>query len=224
MILPIPADIAANREVLFSQFGATIPLVHCLRSMLISGRPAVDAVVAVADVLYADVKALLAANGVSVNVLAVSGQGTREQCLSAGLAAVRSAAPYVLVHDIRRPLASTDLADRILDSLRRGSDVVIPALAMVDSVKTVDASGTVTETVDRAQLRSVQFPRGFRRQHLSDFLGAVDVDDFDELVLARRSGVPATIIDGEPDAFVLEIPRDVGLAHAIYSCRLAEQR
>lgn len=224
LIVPIPASIAANREVLFSQFGETVPLVHCLRSILTSGRGTATAVVAVADALYTDVNAILAANGVSVNVVGVTGPGTRELCLSAGLAELSPAIRYVLVHDIHRPLASTDLADRILDGLRRGNDVVIPALAVVDSVKTVDSAGAVTETVDRSLLRSVQFPRGFQREHLTAILAAVGADDFDELVLAQRTGVPATVIDGDPEAFALDFPRDVELADAIYACRLAEQR
>jgi 2-C-methyl-D-erythritol 4-phosphate cytidylyltransferase len=140
------------------------------------------------------------------------------------LAGLNPATRYVLVHDIRRPLASSDLADRILDSLRRGSDVVVPALTMVDSVKAVDSAGAVTETVDRSLLRSAQFPRGFEREHLTTILGAIDAGDFDEFVLAQRAGIPATVIDGDPDAFALDIPRDVGLADAIYTCRLAEQR
>jgi 2-C-methyl-D-erythritol 4-phosphate cytidylyltransferase len=224
LVVPVPASFAANREVLFTQFGETVSLVHCLRSMLTPGLRSAGAVVAVAGVLYTDVQALLAANGISATVVAVTGEGTREQCLSAALATLDPEVTHILVHDIRRPLASADLADRILDSLRRGSLVVIPALAMVDSIKTVDSSGTVTETVDRASLRSVQFPRGFRREQLTTIIEGVDADDFDELVLARRKGLHVTIIEGDPDAFALDIPRDVGLADAIYTCRLAQQR
>ena len=225
LIVPISASITANREVLFSQFGETIPLVHCLHSRVMSGRRNADAVIAVADALYTDVKALLAAHAVSVAVVAVPGRGSREDCVSAGLARLSPAIQYVLVHDIHRPLASINLVDRILDGLRQGNDVVVPALAMVDSVKTVDAAGAVTETVDRTFLRSAQYPRGFHRQHLANILAAADAhDDLDELILARRAGVHPSIVDGDPDAFALDIPRDVGLAEAIYTCRLAEQR
>jgi 2-C-methyl-D-erythritol 4-phosphate cytidylyltransferase len=225
LIVPIPASIAANREVLFTHFGDTVALVHCLHSRLVSGRRAADAVIAVAESLYTDVEALLAAHGVPATVEPVPGRGTREQCLSAGLARLDSTTQYVLVHDIHRALASTDLADRILDGLRQGNDVVVPALAMVDSVKTVDSAGTVIETVDRARLWSAQFPRGFHREHLATILDSTSTcDDFDELIVARRAGMPVTAIDGDPDAFAIEIPRDVGLADAIYTCRLADQR
>ena len=225
LIVPISASITANREVLFSQFGETVPLVHCLHSRVMSGRRNADAVIAVAEALYTDVKALLAANAVYVAVVPVPGRGSREECLAAGLARLSPGIQYVLVHDIHRPLASTDLIDRILDGLRQGNDVVVPALAMVDSVKSVDSAGAVTETVDRSRLRSAQYPRGFQRRHLANILATAGaVDDFDELILAGRAGVHPTIVDGDPDAFALDIPRDVGLAEAIYTCRLAEQR
>jgi 2-C-methyl-D-erythritol 4-phosphate cytidylyltransferase len=224
LIVPVPASIAANREVLFSQFGETVPLVHCLHSILTAARCSADAIVAVADVLFTDVKALLAAHGVSATVVPVPGRGTRSECLSAGVDRLRAPIRYVLIHDIYRPLASADLADRILDGLRRGNDVVMPAMAMVDSVKTVDSAGAVTETVDRTRLRSAQFPRGFQRDHLAALLATAVGDDFDEVVLAQRTGAPTTVIEGDPDAFAVDIPRDVGLADAIYMCRLAEQR
>ena len=162
LIVPIPASIAANREVLFSQFGEMVPLVHCLHSRVIAGRRTADAVIAVAEELYTDVKALLAANAVSVAVEPVGGEGSREQCLSAGLAAARPASQYVLVHDIHRPLASASISSTGFSmDCDSGNDVIVPALAMVDSVKTVDSSGAVTETVDRSRLRSAQYPRGF---------------------------------------------------------------
>jgi 2-C-methyl-D-erythritol 4-phosphate cytidylyltransferase len=225
LIVPIPASMAATREVLFAQFGETVPLVHCLESCLIAGRQKAEAVIAVAEALYTDITALLAAHGVTATVEPVTGRGSREECLSAGLARLSPATQYVLVHDIHRPLASTDLTDRVLDGLRKGNDVVIPALALVDSVKTVDSVGAVTETVDRSRLRSAQFPRGFRRENLTAILGIVDaIGDFDELISAHGAGVSPAVVDGDPDAFALDIPRDIGLADAIYTCRLAEQR
>lgn len=223
LLLPIPASLAAHREVLFSRFGGNVALVHCLRAMGTSAGRSGDAVVAVAEVLYADVQALLAANGVAATVVSVPGGGSRRQCLAAGLVVLPTEASYVLVHDIRSSLACADLVQRILGSLRQGNDVVVPALALVDSVKTIDASGSVLGTADRSLFQSVQYPRGFRRQHLESMVGAVGDDRFDELVATQQAGLRATLIDGDPDAFALEIPRDVGLADAIHTRRIVQQ-
>jgi len=127
LVVPIPASFAANREVLFTQFGDSVPLVHCLRSMLTPGRRSVGAVVAVADVLYTDVQALLAANGISATVVAVTGEASREQCLSAGLAALDPRATHILVHDIRRPLASA-----IAPSTGASNAIASPAAAVAN--------------------------------------------------------------------------------------------
>jgi 2-C-methyl-D-erythritol 4-phosphate cytidylyltransferase len=224
VILPIPASIATDSGTVLCRFGGSAALAHCLRTMLEPRRRGVEGIVAVADSLFVDVRASLAADGVSVEVVAASGSGTRADCLIAGLGALKGAAPYVLVHDIRRPLASVELRDRVVDSLRRGNDVVVPALPMVDSVKTADSLGAVRESVDRAFLRSVQFPRGYRKTHLNKCLEEADADGFDELEYTVRAGIPVTMVDGDPDAFALEMPRDQGLADAIFSCRMADQR
>lgn len=224
VVLPIPASIAVNRSTAFSRFAGSAPLAHCLRTMLEPRWYVGQAIVAVADSLIADVRASLAAHGLSsVQVVAAGGAGTRTECLNAGLAALDGTAPYVLIHDIHRPLASTDLRNRVVESLRLGNDVVVPALTMVDSVKAVDAIGAVAQTVDRALLRSAQFPRGFLTAKLDKALKNAD-GDFDEIDYALRTGIPITMVDGDPDAFPLKMPRDARLADAIVSCRLADRR
>ena len=70
-------------------------------------------------------------------------------------------AAHVLVHDHRWPLASTAVTDRVLAGLAAGHPVVVPVLPMTDTVKPVDDAASVVATVDRATLRTVQYPRGF---------------------------------------------------------------
>lgn len=197
-------------------------MAHCLLTMVAAGP--VDAVLAVAEPLHADVATAVAAHRVPVAVESVPGRATRAQCLSAGLRRLGPDVDDVLVHDVHRPLASADLANRVLEGLRRDVEVVVPALGMVDSVKTVDEAGAVTETVDRSTLWSAQYPRGFRRTRLEAMLAAARTDGFDELDAARHAGIPVTLVEGDPDAFLVEIPRDVALADAIHACRVAGQR
>jgi 2-C-methyl-D-erythritol 4-phosphate cytidylyltransferase len=224
LILPIPASLAGNSGTVFSRFGGSAALAHCLRTMLEPRRQGVQAIVAVADSLFADVRAALAADGVSVEVVAAGGSGARVDCLAAGLAALQGAVPYVLIHDIRRPLASVAVRDRVIESLQRGNGVVVPQLALVDSVKAVDSVGAVRGSVDRTFLRFVQYPRGYRTNLLAEGVDECGTPDFDELEYAVRAGIPITMVDGDPDAFVLEMPRDQRLADAIFSCRMADQR
>jgi 2-C-methyl-D-erythritol 4-phosphate cytidylyltransferase len=125
----------------------------------------------------------------------------------------------VLIHDIRRPLAPAALRDRVIAELREGSTVVMPALPLTDSVKAVDARGSVTGTLDRSTLQAVQYPRGFASDRLAQLLTGRKSEEFDELEEAIRAGVPITMVDGDPDAFVVDLPADAAFVEAVIACR-----
>jgi 2-C-methyl-D-erythritol 4-phosphate cytidylyltransferase len=95
----------------------------------------------------------------------------------------------------------------------------MPALAVTDSVKAVDESGSVTGTLDRSMLRAVQYPRGFTADQLSQLLAGRTSDEFDELDESLCTGTPITIVDGDSDAFAVELPRDAAFVEAIIACR-----
>jgi 2-C-methyl-D-erythritol 4-phosphate cytidylyltransferase len=111
------------------------------------------------------------------------------------------------------------MCDRVIAELRNGSTAVMPMRPLTDSVKAVDADGSVTGTLDRSALRSVQYPRGFATDQLARLLTQFTTDEFDELEEAIRAGVPITVVDGEADAFVAELPRDAAFVEAIIACR-----
>ena len=147
----------------------------------------------------------IALSGVDARIVGLDGTPSRADCLRAALAQLDSAVTSVLVHDVRYPLAPADLRDRVVAELLSGAAVVIPALAMVDSVKKVDPAGSVIGTVDRETLRSLQFPRGFRRDVLAEHGDGV--------------GPAATFVAGDADAFALDLPGDAALAEAILARR-----
>lgn len=205
-ILPLPATLADNA---FIPLAGEAPLVRVARGML--GAAVIAAAAPVADA----VGETLAAQGLSaVAVVAVDDPGSRTDCLAAGLQGIQGAC-HVMIHDIRRPLAPESLRDTVIAALRGGSGVVMPTLAVTDSVKAVDADGAVLDTLDRSTLRTVQYPRGFAVDELSRLLAGCPSDDFDELDEALRTGTPITFVDGDADAFVVELPRDTDYVEAI---------
>ncbi|AGB24673.1 4-diphosphocytidyl-2-methyl-D-erythritol synthase [Mycobacterium sp. JS623] len=213
-ILPLPTALAGNPWAVLGPLAGEASLVRVAR-----GMPGAAVVVAAAA-LAGLVREALAAQGLSaVDVVTVEEPGSRAQCLAAGLQHFRDSPHHVLIHDIRRPLAPDSLRDRVIDALLAGSPIVMPTLAVIDSVKAVDENGSVTDTLDRSTLQAVQYPRGFAVDELSRLLAGRTSEDFDELDEALRSGTPITMVDGDAAAFVVELPRDTGYVEAIIASR-----
>ena len=130
----------------------------------------------------------------------VNGGATRQASVLAGLEALAAEEPeIVLVHDAARPFASAGLVSRAIAAGRAGA--AVPGLPVSDTVKAIDASGRVVETLDRARLRTVQTPQAFgysallaahRKAH------AAGRDDFtDDAALAEWAGMVVGVFEGE---------------------------
>jgi 2-C-methyl-D-erythritol 4-phosphate cytidylyltransferase/2-C-methyl-D-erythritol 2,4-cyclodiphosphate synthase len=183
----------------------------------------------VQPVIHADDRALFAAAAVGLDVLEpVLGGATRQASVRSGLEALSAIAPdIVLVHDAARPFASTALIARGI-AAARACGAAIPALAVADTVKTVDPSGVVTGTIDRAQLRVVQTPQAFafapllaahRRAH------AESREDFtDDAALAEWAGIKVGTFAGEAGNVKLTTPEDFMRASAAELSALGDVR
>ena len=92
---------------------------------------------------------------------AVFGGATRQDSVRSGLEALAARKPdIVLIHDAARPFASPTLITRAIAAAAK-TGAAIPVLPVADTVKTVDAAGRVTGTLDRSLLRAVQTPQAF---------------------------------------------------------------
>lgn len=156
--------------------------------------------------------------GLTVDILTVDGSATRADCLAlagrslavsslavpslVGVRAGCQGATHVLLADQRHPLMAADMIDRVVAALADGADLVVPVLPVTDTVKTVDAGGTITATVDRSTLRLLQYPRGMRADRLPD-----------------ESLAGAVTVDGDADAVSVQLPADAALLEAIIACR-----
>ena len=130
-------------------------------------------------------------------VAAVTGGATRAESVRAALTEVGDDALVVLVHDAARPLVTDAVIERVLGPLAAGWDGVVPALPLVDTVKTVDGD-RVTSTPAREKLVAVQTPQAFpaatlRAAYAGDLAGATDCSS---LVEARGGRV--TWVEGDP--------------------------
>jgi len=202
--------------------GAPI-LLHAVRGLLDSG--VVDVVVVAAPPPVVDpqgietTRKMLAVFGDAV--LIVPGGGTRQESVALALAAVPAEAAVILVHDAARALTPPELIAAVVGAVRGGADAVIPALPVTDTIKAVDPAGAVvTGTVDRAGLRAVQTPQGFRRDVLVQAHQAGSGESAtDDAGLVERLGLAVTVIPGHVEAFKVTTPFDLLLAEAVLAAR-----
>jgi 2-C-methyl-D-erythritol 4-phosphate cytidylyltransferase len=138
----------------------------------------------------------------------VAGGATRAESVRNGLAAVPPEATIICVHDAARPLASAALFDAVIGAVAAGADGVVPAVPVTDTVKIVDATGTVVSTPDRAALVAVQTPQGFRARALRR-AHASGADGTDDASLVERIGGRVVTVPGEASNRKITAPDDL---------------
>jgi len=164
-----------------------------------------------------------------MNVLEpVAGGATRQASVRAGLEALVSCAPdIVLVHDAARPFASASLITRAIAAAEK-TGAAIPALPVTDTVKRIDNTGTIEATLDRNSIRLVQTPQAFAFPALFDAHRralAQGRDDFtDDAALAEWAGIKVSVFAGEPGNIKFTTPEDFARAEAIQSAGLGDVR
>lgn len=155
-----------------SRYGGPLPKQFCP----MAGRPvlmttlerlhkaAPDAVMAV--VLSPDMtdewKSMCAAHAFSLPHTVVAGGASRAESVRNALRIVdQENVGWISVHDGARPLVDSALFGRLLEALP-GADGVIPAVALTDSLRIVDATAPGgSRSVDRTLFRAVQTPQLF---------------------------------------------------------------
>jgi len=164
-----------------------------------------------------------------MNVLEpVAGGATRQASVRAGLEALVSCAPdIVLVHDAARPFASASLIARAIAAAEK-TGAAIPALPVTDTVKRIDNTGTIEATLDRNSIRLVQTPQAFAFPALFDAhrraLTQGRNDFTDDAALAEWAGIKVSVFAGEPGNIKFTTPEDFARAEAIQSAGLGDVR
>ena len=171
----------------------------------------------------ADMRAALSDFQFAADVDVVTGGATRQESVRLALSTLPADVTSVLVHDAARPLVPVDVVDRVLAALRTGAAAVVPVLPVYDTIKEVDED-VVTRTLDRAILRAVQTPQGFRRNVIEEAHAKAAIDGgvvaTDDAGLVERLGVPVISVAGSPESFKVTTPTDLLLAEAL----IAKQR
>lgn len=228
--------LGADRPKAFVELGGRTLIEHCI-TRICALPHAGHLVVVVPDALAAEALSLIEsarndesnASAPAWEISVVPGGRERHESVRFGIDALAEQVEVVLVHDAARPLAPTDLFDRVIDAVHSQGCSVIPALPVADTIKRVDASGVVHETVDRAPLVAVQTPQGFPREMLAaahedlriqssaadrgtKSTSSAPTDDAE--VVQRAGGTVRTVL-GDPLAHKLTTPGDLALLKAL---------
>jgi 2-C-methyl-D-erythritol 4-phosphate cytidylyltransferase/2-C-methyl-D-erythritol 2,4-cyclodiphosphate synthase len=163
------------------------------------------------------------------NVAIVPGGARRQESVAAGLLALDAEESeddedrVVLVHDGARPLATPDLAERIVHAAAEHG-AAIPVVSVAETLKRVGPDGRVGATVDREGLAAAQTPQGFRRSVLRAAFAALSPDGptewTDEAALCEACRIPVHAIPGEPTNLKVTVPADLAIAEALLAAML----
>jgi 2-C-methyl-D-erythritol 4-phosphate cytidylyltransferase / 2-C-methyl-D-erythritol 2,4-cyclodiphosphate synthase len=158
----------------------------------------------------------------------VAGGTTRQISVRSGLHALRSHAPeLVLIHDAARPFLTGGLIARAVEAGRRHG-AAIPGLVIADTVKVVGEDASVTETLDRGRLRTVQTPQAFGFALIADAhrrAEAAGRDDFtDDAALAEWAGYRVSVFEGEAGNVKLTTNQDFARAELMNAAALTDVR
>ena len=157
-------------------------------------------------------KAVVKMFGISKLDKIVAGGAKRQESVQAGLAVCDADTRTVVVHDAARPCVTSDLINEVVKAVKRG-DAVTVGRPVVDTVKSCAKGSTVTETVPRDRLWSVQTPQAFSFRTLRDAYKKLDpkVEVTDDCQAVELAGGTVKILESRVPNFKVTVPEDLHL-------------
>ena len=154
-------------------------------------------------------------------VVAVAGGKERADSVLNGLLSLQNLAAandWVLVHDAARPCVGIDSIKKLLRECHGSNVGGILGIPVSDTIKRVNADGSIALTVDRTELWQAQTPQLFRYgvllQALERSLEANYVVT-DEASAIEFIGLAAIMVTGSSDNIKITRPEDLPLAEMI---------
>lgn len=149
-------------------------------------------------------------------LLSIGGR-ERSESVANGLEDLPNECEIVVIHDAARPLVTTETIGRVIDEARKGNGAVA-ALPVMDTLKRVDTSGKVVETVDRFGIWRAQTPQAFPRKVIERaYREARNADRIatDDAALCEQIGVPVVVVRGSERAVKITEENDFALTEAL---------
>lgn len=151
----------------------------------------------------------------------VIGGAERVLSVRAGIDRVRRDAQLIAIHDGARPFLSQAVLGAVLRQAKQ-SGAAAPAIPVSDTVKRVDGTELITETVDRSCLRAVQTPQVFQADLIRAAIKKAVEDNApvtDDCSAVERLGIGVVLTPGDRENIKVTTPFDMVLGQAILDAR-----
>jgi 2-C-methyl-D-erythritol 4-phosphate cytidylyltransferase/2-C-methyl-D-erythritol 2,4-cyclodiphosphate synthase len=137
----------------------------------------------------------------------VPGGATRQESVRAGLEALVSAAPdIVMVHDAARPWIPAGVIEALVQALATHPGA-IPAVPVADTLKR-GQDGSIIATVSRENLFRAQTPQAFRFDTLLALHRQAGPGATDDASILEGAGLKVALVAGHEDNIKLTYPED----------------
>lgn len=170
------------------------------------------------------VKSRFGANLMFMEVQLVDGGAERFESVANALAILKPEIEYVAVHDAVRPCVSAAVLDAVF-KMAASEGAALPGIPVADTLKRVDDTLHVTQTVARSGLWQAQTPQVFRRDWLVEAYAqraSLGKDITDDAQLVEAFGKPVKIVPGSPMNIKITANEDMKLATMFCKVREAE--
>ncbi len=156
----------------------------------------------------------------------VAGGASRAESVANGVAACTAESDYYAIHDGARPLITREEIEKALSELEfhRAVSMGVP---VKDTIKQVDAFGTVIATPNRESLMITQTPQIFDRA-LYDraliYAKEHNLQPTDDCQLIEAIGEPVYMVSGSYQNIKITTPEDIPTAQAMLAAREKAQK
>ena len=147
----------------------------------------------------------------------ITGGETRQESVFRAIAQVDENADFLAIHDGARPLIRPQEIDLAVSAAVEHGAAAL-GVPVKDTVKQVDADGTIVDTPERSTLWAVQTPQVFSRAlylRAAEQAGEAAAQLTDDCQLIERTGAPVYLVRGAYANLKITTPEDVFAAEGI---------
>lgn len=209
----------AGFNKVFMKLGDDAVIMHTMR--VFEKNPRIDEIVVVTGAEdIGRLKALAKAGGITKLKAAVEGGSSRRESVYNGIQL--AAGDIIAVHDGARALITQDAIDAVIRDAELFGAAAL-GVTCKDTLKSADAEGFISGTLDRSSTYLIQTPQAFKRDIIisaHERARAEGVEATDDCALAERMGVKVKITEGSYENIKLTTPEDMIIGGEILRRRI----